>query len=529
MFAKQFFGKISWVVILVVAAMHAIAIPLQHAQTPSLIALMLMGILVAVISWRSLSTGLLIAFAEIMVGGHGHLIDASVGGFAVSLRIVIFAAVMFAWLILLLQRRVTPKFFPYRDIPFLMLGTAVVIATATGVLHNTPGNMFDDMNGYLTILYILPMVSVLWDQNFKRQLLHVLCGSAAWIAVSTLLAVFLFTHLPGLALHDVYRFVRDARLAEVTLLTTPSWFVGHLLSTDAPWYFRVFAPGQFFTLATALLLGAARFVLWRDGKMPIGARILFSLCAATFIASLSRSFFLGAFVGGTVMFVTVIANIPRPLMRNVRHITSLTLLTFFGIGLFWGVIAFPWPHHPDLRDAAFYQEESGDARGMAVSSRWNLLYPMWEAIIAHPIVGNGFGTEVTFISDDPRVREITPTGEWTTYRFEWGYQDIWLKMGLLGLAAFIAYAIVLTQAFRFTVRTQGNRWIAIGLYSGAVALFAAHAFSPYLNHPIGLGFMLFILPFFDWKGTLSAIEVKDRQRVHVSLAMPRPIAAMHKD
>lgn len=197
-----------------------------------------------------------------------------------------------------------------------------------------------------------------------------------------------------------------------------------------------------------------------------------------------------------------------------------------GALLFWGIIALPVPQHPDLRDAAFYRENDDASRELAVSSRWNLLYPMWQEIIEHPVVGSGFGAPVTFVSDDPRVRAVIPTGEWTTYRFEWGYQDIWLKMGLLGLAAFVAYAIVLTQAFRFTFRNHESRWLALGLYAGVIALFATHAFSPYLNHPIGIAFMLFVLPFFDWKGTLDAIETTSAQRAAAPIVLPRPAMTM---
>ncbi len=512
MFTKQFFGKTAWMTVAVVAAVHAIAVPLLHANTASLVALAVVAAATACVSWRSLSTGLLVAFAEIFVGGHGHLIQATVGGFGVSIRIAIFVAVMLVFAIRLLQRRVTPQFVLFRDASFLLLAAAVVIGTVVGFVRNDAGNAFDDMNSYLTIAYLLPLVSVAWDQALKRNLLQVLTGSVAWIAVSTLALVFLFTHLPGKALHEVYAFVRDSRLAEVTLLSGPEWFVS-LLPASSPWYFRVFEPAHFFVLVLGALLVAARFVLWRGQRMPTGAKALLVLCAATFVASLSRSFVIGLLGGGAVLLITLAIESRGHLFRTVRQGMGIIALTVLGAVVFWAVIAMPVPSHPDLRDAAFYQEKTDDTRELAVSSRWNLLRPMFTAIMEHPIIGNGFGREVTFVSDDPRVRDINPSGEWTTYRFEWGYQDIWLKMGLLGLVAFIAYAIALTDAFLFTVRTHDNRWLAIGMYVGVVALFATHLFSPYLNHPIGIGMILFVLPFFDWKGTRDAIAAKEKARV----------------
>ncbi|MFH1711940.1 MAG: hypothetical protein ABH846_01745, partial [Patescibacteria group bacterium] len=153
-------------------------------------------------------------------------------------------------------------------------------------------------------------------------------------------------------------------------------------------------------------------------------------------------------------------------------------------------------------------------RELAISSRWQLLPEMMKSIAKSPIIGSGFGTEVTFISDDPRVRAINPSGEWTTYRFEWGYQDIWLKMGLLGLIAFGWYAVLIIQAIRFTMKKHGHVWLTIGLGASVLALFVANVFTPFLNHPIGIITMLLIIPFLDFEGMeKQAQEVRQAQKV----------------
>lgn len=522
MFAKQFFDTTAKWALAGIVAVHALAIPLLHAPTPSLIALAVISLATAAITWRSVHLGLLVAFAEIVVGGHGHLIHAELFGFGISIRIAIFAAVMAVWLIRVLQRKAVPKFLTFRDTPFVLLALALAIGTVNGFLMNDPAKAFDDMNGYLTVAYVLPLFSVVWDNEKKRDILQVLFAGALWVAVSTLVILFLFTHMPGKALHEVYAFVRDLRLAEVTLLTGPSWFVGNFLSAESPWYYRVFEPAHFFVLVVAFVLTAARFILWKGSRMPALARYTMVLCAAAFVASMSRSFMIGAFFGGVSVLLLSFWEARKPMLRFTRNAVHLAFLSLLGSVVFWAVIAFPFPAHPDLRDAAFYRASTGDERELAVSSRWNLLEPMFNAIMEHPILGSGFGREVTFISDDPRVRELNETGEWTTYRFEWGYQDLWLKMGLLGLAAFIAYAIVLTHAFMYTYKHYGSRWISIGLYAGAIALFATHLFSPYLNHPIGLGYLIFILPFFDWQGTAAYLAKSEEEREKQAVHMPAP-------
>lgn len=166
----------------------------------------------------------------------------------------------------------------------------------------------------------------------------------------------------------------------------------------------------------------------------------------------------------------------------------------------WVTVVFPIPMRPDLTNNPFYKGSGDNTRGLAVTSRWNLLTPLMAEIEKAPMLGSGFGTSITYVSDDPRIRASNPTGAYTTDRFEWGYHDIWLKMGIPGLLAFASLFFVLFRSMWRAIREKrDDRWIVIGMFSGVVALYVAHVFSPYLNHPIGLGFLVFALPFFPWQ------------------------------
>ena len=58
-------------------------------------------------------------------------------------------------------------------------------------------------------------------------------------------------------------------------------------------------------------------------------------------------------------------------------------------------------------------------------------------ISQEPFFGQGYGATVTYLSQDPRVLENNPSGLYTTYAFEWGYLDIWLKLGIGGIIAYL--------------------------------------------------------------------------------------------
>lgn len=527
MFTKQFLGKTTAMTFVGIVVVHLLAIPLQHAEIPSLIALGIIFAATLVLSCRSLLAGLVVAFAEIMVGGHGHLISSTLLGLPLSVRMVIFAAVMLGFLWHAIKHRQFPRFVVFRDTPFLLLAAAIAIGTVNGLLNNDWQFAFDDMNGYLTLAYLLPIAAITWDNTKRRHLLQVLFASVVWIAISSLFLLYLFTHLPAQMLHAVYGFARDARLAEVTLLTEPKWFVNTLLPADSPWYFRVFEPAHFFTMVMGFIVIAAGFTLWKGERIPQMAKFILTLSVAAFIVSLSRSFLVGAVAGLAVTEIFILPEVVKAVGKSLVRKLQLAFIVFLGAGVFWAAIVFPFPDQPNLEDAAFYRKAEDDSRDLAVSSRWNLLYPMFEAIMDNPVLGSGFGTEVTFISDDPRIREMSSSGEWTTYRFEWGYQDIWLKMGLLGLIGFVWYLIAISRVFYFSYHAHGHRWLVIGLYAGVVALFATHIFSPYLNHPIGLGYMVFVLPFFDWQGLVATFTAREPKELEVPIAVSaRPVISM---
>ncbi|MDP2631336.1 MAG: hypothetical protein Q8P30_01035, partial [Candidatus Uhrbacteria bacterium] len=59
--------------------------------------------------------------------------------------------------------------------------------------------------------------------------------------------------------------------------------------------------------------------------------------------------------------------------------------------------------------------------------------------------------------------------------------------------------------------------------------FVVHIFSPYLNHPIGLITMLFVLPFLDFEGlTLKLAEIKSRSKKLKPIAEMSPAMSVDK-
>jgi hypothetical protein len=411
-------------------------------------------------------------------------------------------------------------FITHRDLPLALLGVAVGIGAVKGFLTNDVQATFDDMNGFLTLAYVLPVISLHWDGAKRRLLLQTLAIAAIWIAISTLAYVYLFTHLPGLVAHDLYTFVRDSRLAEVTLLTSG---LGVNWLGQSPWYFRIFQQSQAMVAVFEMLFIAGTLLIWKQAheRPPLPVLGLHTLMLSTLLASLSRSIWIGSLAGMLFVGVFIVATRPQ-LAITLRRLVQLSACLVIGLAGIYVLIALPLPPRPDLSESSFYKGPDDNTREVAVSSRWNLLTPMVSEIGSDPIIGSGFGETVTFVSDDPRLRAVNPTGEVTTYRFEWGYHDIWLKMGILGLLAFgWFYVTTITVTAEAVIRGDKRFWIAIGLSGGLTVLYVTHIFSPYLNHPIGLGFMMFILPFLPW-GEHAVVQDEAEEQFTVSISAMKP-------
>ena len=117
--------------------------------------------------------------------------------------------------------------------------------------------------------------------------------------------------------------------------------------------------------------------------------------------------------------------------------------------------------------------------------------PMTKKIIQSPIIGSGFGTLVEYQSEDPRALESANGGLYETFSFEWGWLDFLLKIGIIGT---FVYLLLLFQILKTTWNKfkQNKNPIILGCIFSVIALCAIHALTPYLNHPLGIGWILIV-------------------------------------
>jgi O-antigen ligase len=153
------------------------------------------------------------------------------------------------------------------------------------------------------------------------------------------------------------------------------------------------------------------------------------------------------------------------------------------------VVAFPYWQTQSADFSSSFLARADSGNDAAVASRWSLLPVLLKEIVREPFFGQGFGSTVTYHSQDPRVLQSNPGGSYTTYAFEWGYLSLWLKLGLLGLGAYLLFLWQLTaDSWKIGCRTKN--YIFLALPAGIIFLAVTNAFTPYLNHPLGIGFLV---------------------------------------
>ena len=449
-------------------------------------------------------------FAELVIGSKGYLLTITVGSATIPLRMGMFAVVLAAWIIaelrIFMQRNGERKtiFTVLREsrlLPWYMLVLAVaVFGVLSGIGNgNVKALVYADANAWIFFVIAPCVYRAYGDRAAIRRLLTIVCAGMTAQIIKVLFAFYVMGHkgfgIEGLT--TFYRWIRSTGIGEITQL---------------PHLYRIFFQSQLYIvilLCVLLVVLAYRIrehmmvysntmsaLLFHKGTvMPL----LFLSCVwASLIVSFSRSFWLGAAVIGCVILVTVIWKWRGSIRCNMAWSFGNLGAVIFGLVLLLAISLIPIPSSEGVFAIDSLTDRVKDVQDeAAAASRWSLL-PVLAGEISHrPFLGYGFGKTVTYVSRDPRVLLVNSSGAYTTYAFEWGYLDMVVKLGFIGLLAYLLMIRELmfqgVQTLKAHIQDKRSDLSAIisGLLFGVGALLIIHMFTPYLNHPLGIGLIIF--------------------------------------
>ncbi|MFH0892291.1 MAG: O-antigen ligase family protein, partial [Candidatus Falkowbacteria bacterium] len=467
------------------------------------------GVVIAlflVITLHKLEYGIYIALAELFIGSKGYLFFLEIDDFTLSIRIAFWLVLMSVWAgknitrifsekkLSFLHRRFSLKrghILPY----FLFLFLFMLWGIVNGFLHNNDfGNIFFDFNGWLYFTLIFPLYDIFVNKRrifrseseAQEEVSAVFAAAVVWLGFKTFFLLFIFSHdMIGMTA-ELYRWVRLTGVGELTRMQGG--------------FYRIFLQSQIFSLAGFFII----LCLWtervyKNGWKNINSYLsaLFAvLLLATIVISFSRSFWVGLAVG--LLLFAVFSLWRYGLKRSIGFAGFITAVAVASLCLILITVKFPYPKPLGGYNAVgLLTERAGSLTGeAAVSSRWNLLPELWKKISREAVFGQGFGATVTYESNDPRVRETNATGEYTTYAFEWGWLDIWLKLGIFGL---LTYLFILFNITLIAVKLSKTKKAGLyaGLAIGLIVVAAVNFFSPYYNHPLGIGYLMLTAVIFE--------------------------------
>jgi O-antigen ligase len=443
--------------------------------------------------WR-LEYGFWIAASELFIGSFGYMFFHDIGSFRISIRLGIFLAVLAAWLIQAIKNKRFEFWHSSLRWPFIGFMTFICLDIATAVFFgNSQKNIFFDLNAYLFFGLIFVAFSVInsWDRIVTLGQLF--AAAILSTALKTIAMLFFFSHATDTWLiRTVYTWIRDTRVGEIAPITGM--------------YYRIFFQGHIWSLF--MLIGCILWLVLRRKKefSRQHYRWLWVLTIASsmsLVISFSRSLWLAFAVMIILLAVYFKVKIRISWRRLFIWGVGMLFVAIINLGLITGIVnvKFPGASGNNVSAVSLIGDRLTTTDEAAIGSRYQLLKPLLNKFLDKPILGSGFGTTVSYQTLDPRTKTVNG-GWYTTYAFEWGFLDILVKIGVIGLLAylFFIWRVISAGIKKFGGPVDQPQQITItALLFCILALLTVHMTTPYLNHPLGIFLLIASAAIFSQK------------------------------
>jgi O-antigen ligase len=434
---------------------------------------LLVGLVAALTIYR-LEYGLLFLLFEFLAGHEGHCFSA--GG--VSLRLALFLVVMAIWLARKISKSDFKNFrfrkiisLPFTPLSFTFLAFLLVVlfSLARGCWQNNYFLARGDFVNYAYLFLIFPLSEVIGKAFFQKKGQQIIEAGVIGISFLTIIVFFLFaTNL--VAVHDqFYWWWRQTVFGKATLAGNN--------------FFRIVSSAHLLILPLFLVFLSFLIKPQTRKKKFIFLALLSGL---VLVINFSRAYFLGIFFGLLFLLVGVKFKkwLPFALLVVFVLVFEFSLLNFFinqssNVGYF----------QERMKSIATPEEE------LSAQTRLSILPSLVEKIKANPFFGEGLGSTVSYINPLTQKKDLTS-------HVDWGYLEIWLENGFLGLSLYVFLLfLVLVQGYKLFLHAQQNSFsqrFLVGLSAGLIALMVATLTGPYLFHALGIFYLVGVIVIYNY-------------------------------
>ncbi|MFA5420591.1 MAG: O-antigen ligase family protein [Patescibacteria group bacterium] len=434
--------------------------------------------------------GMYVILFEIFLNSMGYIFYYEGDGFKISLRIAIWLLFMAIFLAKIIVGKINIEKI-FKEIrfnkAFVFLGFFIVVALLNGLTNNSFGDVFSDFNSFLFFLLLLPFYYIFSEKSREKStiiwqnIVVIFTSVILYICFKSLLFLFLFSHDLRPIISDLYSWTRLNLLGEITRMEDG--------------FYRMFFQNQIFLLL-AFLFSLSCLFFKKNKNNFYGLILLNSIILSVIIISFSRSFWVGLIAS---IFLLIVGSFFKlKTKKTILNILKTLTISIISLILIFIVIRFPWPKiQTDFSMSDISERASIKTEESAVSSRWALLDVMKVEIKENIFLGGGFGYRLEYKSSDPRVLETSADGTYSTYAFEWAWLDILLKMGIFGFISYILLFFLILKDSLFAFLKSSNYYF-IAIFLSTITISVVNFFTPYLNHPLGITYLIIIIMFLDY-------------------------------
>lgn len=475
-------------------------------------------IIIIILSIIKLEFGIFAVITELFIGNKGYLFSFNLFNTVISLRLALFITIFIIWLIKKLKDKeilfIKSKLF----FSYTILTIFIVIGIVLGLTYgNNWRYIFFDVNGYFYFALAFVLFDVLIKIKQIKKIIQLLIASCIAICILTCVIFLDFTifhqaERPNIAesistelsvegkeasqiSHSTtakselenrelkretknskpieYRWMQDTGQGEIA-------YIGER-------YFRVFSISHLFVMITFLMALTyflkQKYQFFKENiKNNLVTLSLLGLMFSTLLIGFSRSLWLGT-IGGCIF---LLLNLPR---KKAIKLASFTLFFILLLIIILAVFASPIYEMIVSRIITFIHP----ATESASTNRINLLQPIWEKVKQHMFFGSGFGTTIEYKSVAPEK-----FGTLRVFAFEWAYLDTLIKIGIAGFLVYIfLFYSIFKKGYKLLANNQllitHGKLLILSLMTGLTALLVTNITTPFLNHPLGIGYILIVM------------------------------------
>jgi len=390
-----------------------------------------------------LSVVVFFVFIELFLGGGGHLVEI----YTIPLRMILFVLMLFLWLSYKFMTNFSIKKSSFALSAIIVLLSYSFVSSSVGILKSNPYLLvIRDLTPILFFLYYFIMRDILTSEERIRAVIKLMLFSAMLLSLVGI-SIYLAGNLMPQYRNYIYTFVNN--IGEVDFRFQSN--------------FGVFHKGYIFVLISSLILFNS--LIQEKNLLNSKKMVSFVILAIALILSLTRGFWIAFLFSSMFIFLLLKINAKIKFLFVFVSLVIIVLVMLFSL--------------PTAICSDIVNRTSDLGGDVSIQRRLHFIPIAANIFLQNPILGSGYGTVLP--GDVGSHLEIS-------------YLDILMEQGMIG---FMIWGYLIYKVFfhwrKLRRKIPAKKVFLDGLIAGLVGLLIVTGINPFINNPLGIGYLLIII------------------------------------